>query len=144
MDAKTWLSRAKYTDQLIRNRLHQLETLRAMAAMASHAPGPAGPVTHSLNTDALPNAVIRIQEAEEELNKSIDELVSVREEIESMILRLPDVAQRVILEKKYLCFMAWIDIADDMGYSVRWAQMQHQQALAQIQAILEESEESSV
>ena len=54
-----------------------------------------------------------------------------------MILRLPDVAQRVILEKKYLCFMAWIDIADDMGYSVRWAQMQHQEALAQIQALLD-------
>lgn len=44
---------------------------------------------------------------------------------------------RLVLEKRYLLFQHWEDISADMGYTVRWLQIKHQEALKEAQEILE-------
>lgn len=53
-------------------------------------------------------------EAEDELNKQIDILVDTKIEIGKLIDLVHNETYRLILEKRYLCFMHWDQIASDM------------------------------
>jgi hypothetical protein len=50
---------------------------------------------------------------------------------------------RLILEKRYLCFLPWDQIAEDMHYSRRWVLNRHERALDVVDRLLLEREESA-
>ena len=50
--------------------------------------------------------------------------------------RVEDVRVRLILEKRYLCFRDWREIAAEMNYSLRYVQEKHREGLRAVQRIL--------
>ena len=136
MKAIDYLSQAYRLDERINTALFQIEQLRAMATKVT-ASWDSPPVAHTRSTTTLQDAVHRIMDAEEALNRDIDRLISVKLEIRDVIAQVRSVTLRLILEKRHLCFQTWEAIAADLGYSVRWVQMRHQAALEVVQKILD-------
>ena len=139
MNAKEYLSRARLMDMQVRSTQEQILILRYMAERVSAGFGREA-VSRSLNTTAMQDTVARILEAEEELAGRIDELVRTRMEIAGVIDRVEDVRVRLILEKRYLCFRDWREIAAEMNYTERYMHMKHREGLEAVQRILEETE----
>jgi len=66
----------------------------------------------------IEDAIIKIMELEEEINKDIDKLVDLKADITHLIKMLDSHEHQIILEQRYLCFKSWEQIAVDMGYSM--------------------------
>ena len=137
MNAKEFLSRAWHVEQQVQSKLEQIEALKSLACRMTASSG-TEPVSHTRNVTSMQDTVVRILEAEEELNRRIDELVRMKVEVMQVIDRVQDVSLRLILEKRYLSFLPWEQIAVDMGYTVRWALVRHRDALDAVQRVLEE------
>ena len=137
MNAKEYLSRAWHVEQQVQSKLEQIEALRSLASRMTAGFGNE-PVSHTRNVTAMQDTIVRILEAEEELNKRIDELVSMKTEVMQVIDQVQDVILRLILEKRYLSFLSWEQIAVDMGYTVRWTLLRHAEGLQAVQEVLGE------
>ena len=139
MNAKEYLSQAFCIEMQVQSKLEQIEALRSLACRVTTSFDRAG--GHSRNASSMQDTIVKIMEAEEELNRKIDELVTVIKEITDVIDRIPDVTLRLILENRYLLFHTWEEIAIDMNYARRWTQEKHREALDAVQRILDEREE---
>lgn len=86
---------------------------------------------HSPNkaTSKMADAVEKIVDLQEELNKDIDKLVNLKKEISAAIKAVPSVELQTLLEKRYLCFQTWEVIAVEMGYSMHHLYKLHNHAL---------------
>ena len=93
-------------------------------------------IGHRLGTASI----LRLMEAEEELNRQIDTLVDTKIEIGKLIDRVHNETYRLILEKRYLCFMNWDRIAEELHYSRRWVLSRHERALEVADKLLREKE----
>ena len=80
MKAIDYLSQAYHMDDQINSKLEQISRLRSMATKVTSC-WEGVHVFHSRNNTSLQDAVVRIMEAEEALNRDIDELVSLKLEI---------------------------------------------------------------
>ena len=77
-------------------------------------------------------------EQEEEIDSEIDALVDLRKEIRHTTAKIADIDCRLILEKRYLLFEKWEEIAVDMGYSIDYIYKLHRRALRKIDMILKD------
>ena len=102
MMAKEFLNRAYRIDCRINNKCEQLERLKALASSASMNYG-GEQVSHSRKTDTLENNILRIIEAEHELDEQIDMLIDMKKEIQQVIDLVADPDCRVLLEMRYQC-----------------------------------------
>lgn len=75
------------------------------------------------------NAVLRVMELEERLNREIDELTEKRQEIEQVVNAVPDEVQREVLTRRYLLYQKWEVIAEEMNFSERHIRRLHGYAL---------------
>ncbi|GAB7231214.1 hypothetical protein HMPREF2758_06450 [Facklamia sp. HMSC062C11] len=55
----------------------------------------------------------------EQINQYIDRVVDLKKEINEAIIALGSEEEKTILEKRYVCFIVWEQIALDMGYSLQ-------------------------
>ncbi len=94
--------------------LIRISELRALAQKCTVAYGGAR-VSHTRNVASLEDAVMKIMEAEKELDVQIDLLVDTKKEIESVIERVPDADCRLLLEMRYLAMESWTEIARQMN-----------------------------
>ena len=136
MNAKEYLSQAYLMELQVESKLQQIDALRSTAEGLNRCIA-AEPVTHTRNVTAMQDTVNKIIEAEEELNGEIDHLVDLKREIKETIDQVKNVTYRLILEKRHLCFMKWEQIACDLGYTARWSQIRHREALRVVQGILD-------
>ena len=136
--AYDYLSRAWWLDEEINTKLQQLESMRSSVDLVSGFFG-REKITSSRNDDAVQAHVLRIMEAEEELDQAIDRLIDLKKEIGEMINRIGDIRVRLVLEKHYLCFLPWAQIAEEMHYSLRWVRATHKAGLEEVQRMLEEA-----
>ena len=137
MDAKEFLSRARNVETQVRSRMEQIEQLRSLACRVTPQYGGAGG-SRFRNVTAMEDTIVRITEAEEKLNRKIDELVTAKLEVMEVIDRVRDATLRLLLEKRYLLFHPWDKIASDLGYTQRWTLKKHEAALDAVQRILDE------
>lgn len=137
MNAKEYLGQAYRLDQHINSKLQQIEQLRSLTQRATVSYG-GEPVCHSRNVSAMEDAIIRLDEAREELEKQISRLVDLRIEIAATIGQVRNENYRLILEKRYLCFMPWDEIACEMHYSRRWVLKSHDLAVEVVEKLLAE------
>ena len=136
MTAVEFLSQAYLMEQQIRSKKEQLVMLRSMAT-SFYNPTDQEQVSCTPKTYALEESVIKIVEAENEIKAQVDRLVQTMMEIRNVIATVQDVKLRLVLEKRYLLFQAWKDIAADMDRSVRWVQQKHVMALEVVQRMLD-------
>ena len=128
MNAKEYLGQAYRLDQHINDRLMQLSQLRALTQRITTACD-GEVVSRTRNVHALEDSVIRLMEAEESINEEIDRFVDIKMDISKTIARVRNENYRLILEKRYLCFMTWEQISLDMHYTNRWLRKMHERAL---------------
>ena len=60
------------------------------------------------------------------------ELVDLKKEIMGVIHAVPNVEYQMLLEKRYLCFITWEQIAVDLNYSIQHIHRMHSAALKEI------------
>ena len=135
MNAKEYLGQAYRLDQHINDRLMQLSQLRALTQRITTAYD-GEVVSRTRNVHALEDSVIRLMEAEESINEEIDRFVDIKMDISKTIARVRNENYRLILEKRYLCFMTWEQISLDMHYTNRWLRKMHERALDVVDRIL--------
>lgn len=142
MTAKEYLGQAYRLDQRINSKLQQVESLRSLTRKVT-ASYDGETVFHTRNVTSLEDTIFRLMEAEEELNRQIDELVVLKMDISRMINRVRNESLRLILEKRYLCFLQWDQIAAEMHYSRRWVLKRHARAVEVVDKLMTEREGSA-
>ena len=139
MTATEYLGQAYRLDQRINSKLQQVESLRSLTRKVT-ASYDGETVFHTRNVTSLEDTIFRLMEAEEELNRQIDELVVLKMDISRTINRVRNESLRLILEKRYLCFLHWDQIAAEMHYSRRWVLKRHARAVEVVDKLMAESE----
>ncbi len=132
MTAKEYLSQAYRLDEQINCKIEQLSTLNDLATKATST---LTGMPHNPNkaTSTLENAITKIVDLQREINADIDKLVDLKAEITKVIKSVDDVDQRFILEKRYLCWTPWPEIAVALNISNRWLYRLHDMALENVQ-----------
>lgn len=141
MTAKEFLGQAYRLDQRINSKLQQIDSLRSLTRKVTQSYD-SEVVSHTRNVSSMEDVIIRLMEAEDELNQQIDQLVDTKIEIGKLIERVHNESYRLLLEKRYLCFQAWDQIAAEMHYSRRWLLNKHERALEVVDKLLQEKEEN--
>ena len=139
MTAKEFLGQAYRLDQRINSKLQQIDSLRGLTQKVTQSYDNEV-VSRTRNVSALEDAIIRLMEAEEQLNMQIDQLVDTKIEIGKLIDMVHNESYRLLLEKRYLCFLSWDQIAAEMHYSRRWVLNKHERALEVADKLLREKE----
>lgn len=134
-----YLNRAYHLDQQIACKLEQVSRLRSLTHKVTASYGD-GSSSHAHNNSSMEDAIVRLVDAEDELATQVIELVDVRMEIAKLIDRVPDALYKLVLEKRYLCFMTWERIAADMNWTYRWTLSVHGKALREVEKLLEADE----
>ena len=118
MTAKQYLKQARYLDERINTKIAQVSSLHDLATKAtstlSDMPG-----SPTRNTHRMEDIIIKILMLENEINADIDNLVDLKDEILSVIKAVDDEECRLLLEKRYLNFEQWEDIAAEMCAGVK-------------------------
>lgn len=128
MTAKEYLSQAYRIDQRIDDKLQQIGTLRDLLAKTSIVMSDM-PKNQNKDRSMMEEYLIKIIDMESDLNAEIDRLVSIKADIMHTIEKVDDIDSKMVLEKRYLQFLTWEDIANDMGYTVRNIHFIHGKAL---------------
>ena len=135
MTSKEYLSQARYLDMRINSKLDQIESLHELATRCTST---ISGMPHNPNCGGSPmaDAICKIIDLESEINADIDKLVDLKREIVGVIKRIDNVELQTLLEKRYLCFMQWEQIAVDMCFSIQHVYRLHAEALDAVSAIL--------
>ena len=137
MTAKEYLSQAHRLDQRIDAKIAQVASLNDLATKCS-ATLTGMPRTPNHGSSTMADAVCKIIDLQDEINRDIDRLVDLKREIVSVIKSVEDSEYQILLEKRYLCFHTWEQIAVDMHYSGKWVQKLHDRALDVVAGIMKE------
>lgn len=128
MTAKEYLQQALRLDERINSKISQLDSLRELATKCTSTIT-GMPRNPSPSQSPMADAVCKIIDLQDEINRDIDHLVDLKRELVGVIRNVEDVECRLLLELRYLCFKSWEDIAVQMGYTTRNIHYLHKQAL---------------
>lgn len=135
MTAKEYLSQAKFLDQRINSKIQQVAALNDLATKAtSTLTGMPRNPNHA--TSSMEDVIAKIIDLQSEINNNIDTLVDLKRSLSKTIKAVDSPEYQTVLEKRYLCFQSWEQIAVEMGYDLRWLYRIHGKALEEVKAIL--------
>lgn len=139
MNSKEYLLQARYLDERITSKTQQIASLNDLATRCTttFSDMPRNP---NRGGSKIEDCVIKIIELEESIKKDIEKLVDLKSEIMAVIKGVPNVEYQTLLEKRYLCFITWEQIAVDMNYSMQHVHRMHSAALKVI--VVPEKDES--
>lgn len=75
----------------------------------------------------------KVLEIDAEINREIDELQTVRQEIRAALNQLEDENLEMLMEYRYIDGLTWERIAEKMDYSRQWVFRLHGKALQKIE-----------
>ena len=131
MTAKDYLLQARFLDDRINSKTQQIASLNELAAKCTttFSDMPRNP---NRGHSRVEDCVIKIVDLEDSIKKDIEKLVDLKKEIMGVIKAVPNVEYQTLLEKRYLCFITWEQIAVDMNYSMQHIHRMHSDALKEI------------
>lgn len=129
MTAKEFLSQAYRLDQRIDSKIEQVASLNDLAAKCT-ATITGMPHSPSSSTSPMADTIDKIIDLQTEINQDIDRLVDLKREIVTVIKAVDNPEYQTLLEKRYLCFLHWEQIAVDMNYGIDNIFKLHKKALA--------------
>lgn len=131
MTAKDYLLQARFLDDRINSKTQQIASLNELAAKCTttFSDMPRNP---NRGHSRVEDCVFKIIDLEDSLKKDIEKLVDLKKEIMGVIKAVPNVEYQTLLEKRYLCFITWEQIAVDMNYSMQHIHRMHSAALKEI------------
>jgi len=129
--AKEYLSQAYLLDQRIASKLEMVESLNDLATRCTSTLT-GMPHNPSKSTSPMADAVAKIIDLQDEINRDLNTLVDLKREI-SLIIREVDCNEyRIILEKRYISNKTWPEIAVELGYNLRHLYRLHDAALKKL------------
>ena len=131
MTAKEYLNQAYRLDQRINSKIEQVASLNDLATKCTSTLT-GMPRNPNRASSTMADAVGKIIDLQNEINRDIDRLVDLKREIVTVIKSIENPEYQTLLEKRYLCFLTWEKIAVDMGYDLRWLYRVHKRALDEI------------
>jgi hypothetical protein len=131
MNAKEYLSQARWLDMRINSKLEQVESLHALATKATSTLSDVPP-SGTRNVHRMEDIICKIVTLEDEINADIDRLVDLKRDIAERVKMVQDMEYQSLLEKRYLCLMTWEQIAAETGCSVRNIHLMHGEALKKV------------
>ena len=136
MSIKDFLKQYKALDREIDRLLEEKKHWEELALKVT--PGYEGAVsTGTPDGNRIPAAVERIVQWEEKIDRKVDQLVALREEIEGMIGKLKNADFQTLLRLRYINGYTWERIAVEMHYSYQWVCKLHGRALLQLKQVIE-------
>ena len=135
MTPKEFLQQAFYLDHRINSKIEQIDSLNSLAQKATSTLSEM-PKAPGRNASRLEEIIVKVVMLEEEINKDIDELVDLKVKITEVINEVPDKEQQMVLEKRYLNFLSFEQIAVELNFSIQHVFRIHKQALCSTEAIL--------
>ena len=123
-----YLNQARLLDARIDSGFSRIMQLRALAERRTAVYG-REKVSSSPPMDGRMDIVARIVDMEHELDAQIDQMVSLKREIDERINSLPDERFRVVLTLRYLQGLCFEEIAEKMHYTARNVYNLHRAAL---------------
>lgn len=137
MNAKDYLSQARYLDQSINAKIQQLSQLNDLATKATAVLN-GMPHNNGSSTSTMADTVVKIVDLQNEINRDIDTMVDLKADILRLVKTISCREYQTILEKRYLCFQSWEMIAASMDYDIRWLYRLHGRALEEVQKMLDQ------
>ena len=132
MTPKTYLNQAYRLDQRIRLDTEELENLRTLAATVS-SPGFEEHYNPNHPTDApFVKTLNRIWEMEQKVKDELDLLLRLKKEIQSVIAKVDNTDERLILTYRYLKNYTWARIGDELYADERTIRRWHDRALSHV------------
>jgi DNA-directed RNA polymerase specialized sigma subunit len=135
-DAKAYLRKIELLDAHINNRISDKQALESLATKITATISPVS-VSGSGNQDKIGDAVAKIIDLQEEINRKIDKFVNLKRDISELIEQIEDPDQVKILHMRYFEYKPWEQIAIEMKYSYRNVCYIHGKALQAVQAVME-------
>ncbi|MFY9282852.1 MAG: DUF1492 domain-containing protein [Miniphocaeibacter sp.] len=135
MRAKEYLSKAYRLDQRINSKLEQVDSLNELAMKATSTLS-AMPRNPNMATSKMADVISKIIDLQSNINKDIDRLIDFKTEIVMLIKNVNNQEHQTLLEKRYLCFQTWEQIAVDMDYSIQHIYRVRDRALAEVSILL--------
>ena len=132
MTAKEYLRQAYRLDQKINSDLEEVAALREMSCSVS-SPQLTERVQTSRKGDApFVRCLEKIMELEEKINKEIDLLVDLKDEIRSVIATVEDTDERMVLKYRYVHNYTWEQIGNELHADARTVRRWHGTALLHV------------
>lgn len=132
MTAKEYLRQAYKMDKRIRILQGKVDKLRS--ALEYHSPSLEGG-GGSGSADRTPDTISKIMEYEQHVQQLQAEFVDKYTEIDKAIHSVENANQREVLERRYLLYQKWEQIADEMHYSLQNVFKLHGMALQKIKRV---------
>lgn len=141
--AKRYLQQIMRLDTKINRDIEELHRLKAMVTKIT--PTLKQDVVSGGGTqDKLAEAMSKIIDFEEEINREIDCFVDARKAVTATIDKVEDARLHTVLNMRYVQFKTWEQIACYMGRSYQWVCKLHGTALRVVEKIIENSGENDV
>lgn len=135
--AQLYLEQIRKIDVQIDCMIQEKESLKDMALRVT--PGMSGSGgSSSGNQDKLGGAVARIVDMEEKIDRAVDELINLKQEVSMLLGRLDKPEHYRVLHERYIQYKSFEQIAAGMGYTYRNAHYLHGRALQAFGKALEE------
>lgn len=137
MTAKEYLQQARFLDNRIKSKVQQIASLNDLATRCTAAISDM-PRNPNHGGSRMEDAIIKIISLQEEIKADIATLVELKREIVGVVKGLPSVEHQTVIEKRYLCYDSWEQIAVDLGYSIQHIYRMHDAALDEIDRLLKD------
>ena len=133
MNAKQYLKQAYRLNELIQSNQQELDELHELSTSLPGLDYSKDRVQTSGSSDAGYTKIVeKIAELEKAIKSDIEKLLSLKLEIRTVINEVYDNEEKLLLKHRYLNFMSWDEICDEMNVSMRTAHRIHALALENV------------
>lgn len=130
MTTKDYLNQAYRLNELIESNQRELTRLHELSRTLSGFDTTKVAVKGGSSGEAtFTKTIEKIADLEQQINVEIDCYVDTVKELREFINAVPDKDERLLLRLRYIEFMRWEKIAEQMGYSTQWVYNLHSKAL---------------
>ena len=134
MNVKKFLESHKEIDDRINLDLEEIANLRALAERTTRyisLDGSGG--KNGTKSDKVGNYAVKIADLEAKIDREIDRLVDIRDQIAEMISVLDDETERTVIMRHYILHEPWETTAEKLCFSSRHVQRFHKQAIDRLE-----------
>ena len=137
MEAKQYLQQIYRCNELIQANLEEIENLRSKSTSIGSFALDEERVSHSPSREApFVKTVNKLVDLEKEVSIEMEHFLDLRKEIRDTINQLKNINRVLVLRYRYIEFMTWESIAEQMNYTVEHLHRIYSAALTDVADIL--------
>lgn len=138
LGVKEFLNQSYKIEKRINSKIEQIKTLRILAEKVTSVFSDM-PKNTTKNPHIMEETIAKLVDLETEVSEDLKNLVKIKEEITHFIKNVENKEFQMILELRYLCHKDWQQIADNLGYDLRYTFKIHGKALKFVDFLKEDT-----